>query len=198
MGKGLVLLAAALLLAGCGGTPSPPPPSPLPTADIASEEVAVYAAAIRAYLGRNPDPLVLADQTALDLGGDITTTLAELAQQLPGLAPETLASLGARNSRSEPVRPDMALPFRYVLISPEEERAIFQSDGGGWDEFYRRYPNAQGIMRLSRVGFSGDVTQAVVYVGNQSHYLAGAGYYYLLARENGAWRVVTSVMTWIS
>ena len=196
MGKRLLLLTAALLLVSCGGTVAVPTPAPTP--DIAPEEAAVYAAAIQAYLGGAPDPLVLADQTALDISRDVTETLDYVTQKLTGTDPATLANFQARNDRAQPLSPDLALPFRYVLLTDTEQQSFFQPDAGGWDAFYQRYPKAQGIMRLSRVGFNADMTQALVYVGNQSHYLAGAGYYFLLAKKGGTWRVVDKVMTWIS
>ena len=40
--------------------------------------------------------------------------------------------------------------------------------------------------------------QALVYVGNQAHYLAGRGYYVLLTKENDIWGIKKDVMTWIS
>jgi hypothetical protein len=196
MGKRLLLLVAALLLAACGGTVAPPTPAPTP--DIAAEEAAVYAAAIQVYLGGVPDPLVLADQTAMDIGQDITATLDYVTQQLTGTTPATLANFRARNDRPQPLPPDMGLPFRYVLLTATEQQSYFQPNAGGWDAFYQRYPNAQGIMSLSRVGFNAAMDQALVYVGNQSNYLAGAGVYYLLAKEDGTWQVVGEVMVWIS
>ena len=196
MGRKAFLLVVVVVLTACGSPPAGP--TPHPTADIATEEAAVYSAAIEVYLGGAPDPLVLADRTALDMGSDITSTLDSVAQQLTGVAPETLVGFKARNDQAYALRTDMALPFRYLLLSSQEEGAFFQPNGGGWDRFYEQYSNAQGIMRLSRVGFNGDMTQALVYAGNQSHYLAGAGVYYLLAKEDGSWHVVAEMMVWIS
>ncbi len=47
----------------------------------------------------------------------------------------------------------------------------------------KRYPNSQGTMTLSRVGFNRNIKQALVYVGNQEGFLAGAGYYVLLVKK---------------
>jgi hypothetical protein len=196
MRRGAILIIALLVLAACDGTVAVPTPAPTP--DIAAEEAAVYTAAIQIYLGGVPDPLVLADQTALDIGRDMTQTLSYVTQHLTGTTSATLADFRARNAHSQPLPPDMALPYRYVLLSATEEKAFFLPNGGGWDAFYQRYPNAQGLMRLSRVGFNATMDQALVYVGNQSNYLAGAGVYYLLRKEDGTWRVVGEVMTWIS
>ena len=51
---------------------------------------------------------------------------------------------------------------------------------------------------ISQVGFNETLDQALVYVGTMSHWLAGAGYYVLLNKVNGAWIVDQQVMTWIS
>lgn len=196
MRKGIVLIIALLMLAACNVTTAPPTQTPTP--DVAAEESAVYAAAIQSRLGGVPELLVLADQTEVDIGGQLTETLEYVTQQLPGIAPDTLASFHSRNDRSYPLSPDLTLPSQHVLLSVTEEQALFSAEGGGWEAFYQRYPNAQGVMRLSRVGFNAAMTQAVVYVGNQSHWLAGAGFYYLLTKENGTWRVTGEVMVWIS
>jgi hypothetical protein len=75
---------------------------------------------------------------------------------------------------------------------------IFAVNQDGWQVFYARFPEAPGIISLSRVGFNDRLDQALVYLGNQSHWLAGAGHFYLLKKVNGAWTVDQKVMTWIS
>jgi hypothetical protein len=40
--------------------------------------------------------------------------------------------------------------------------------------------------------------QALVYAGNQSHWLAGAGYFYLLSKKDGVWVIQADTMVWIS
>lgn len=53
-------------------------------------------------------------------------------------------------------------------------------------------------MTLSRVGFNSDRTRALVYVGNQSHWLTGAGFYLVLVKTKGGWSVEHEFMSWIS
>jgi len=57
------------------------------------------------------------------------------------------------------------------------------------------YINLEGN---ARVGFNTENDKALVYVGNSEGGLAGAGYYILLVKENGAWVIKEEVMTWIS
>ncbi len=116
---------------------------------------------------------------------------------MPGIAETTLDSFRIRNA--EPMTLTNRLPLRlpYVWISEQEVKEIFR-DSQGWKRFYERYPGSQGIMEFSRVGFNSDLTQALVYVGNQSDWLAGAGYYVLLVKEGGTWVVRNRIMVWIS
>lgn len=85
-----------------------------------------------------------------------------------------------------------------VLIGDAEIDELFGGEIDGWETFYARYPGSQGIMGLSRVGFSADGTQALLYLGNQWHWLAGRGYVWLLSRVGGGWVVERGVMIWIS
>lgn len=187
----MVLVVLAGWSAACG---------PRATPSVEAEEAAVYAAAIETYLGRRPAQLVLQEETALFIGGDTAETLGYLTAKLPGLEADTLDSLQARNDRAYavPLSTARAWPFPCVLLTAAEMHSFFEPSAGGWDAFYARYPESQGIMELSRVGFNAEMTQALVYVGNQSHWLAGAGFYYLLAKEGGTWKVVGQVMVWIS
>jgi hypothetical protein len=68
----------------------------------------------------------------------------------------------------------------------------------GWEGFRRAFPNGGPIVSVSRVGISHDGHWAMVYVGSQGDWLAGAGYFYVLYNDAGVWRVRYSHMLWIS
>ena len=61
-----------------------------------------------------------------------------------------------------------------TLISSEESLYIFNSKdvNQGWIDFYRKFPNSNGMIEMSRVGFNSDKSQAIVAVG---HYYASLG-----------------------
>jgi hypothetical protein len=107
-------------------------------------------------------------------------------------------SFKSRNDKTYPVSPDMELGVEYAVLTQAQRNEMFNQNTSGWETFYKNYPSAPGITELSRVGFNKSFDQALVYVGTQSHYLAGAGYYVLLVKTNGAWAVSQKVMTWIS
>jgi len=161
------------------------------------EELAVYASLLEGYAA---ELIVITDKTGLDIVSgeeELDETLDYVKQGMPELEQETIDDFKNKNKESYSLKEDMDIGVDYLLISEEEIENIFQS-ATGWDDFYEKYPNSQGTMTLSKVGFNSEKDQALVYVGNQSHWLAGAGYYVLLVKENGDWIVKESIMTWIS
>jgi hypothetical protein len=53
-------------------------------------------------------------------------------------------------------------------------------------------------LTLSRVGFAPESGEALLYCGYVRQKLDGAGYYFVLRRNNEAWKIVRQVMAWIS
>lgn len=101
----------------------------------------------------------------------------------------------------------IASPIPVVSYSDEEHDRLFaQTEDGSavdplvsaWQRFFRRYPRAQGIMRLSVVGFGSDRTQAFFYCENTWDALAGTGVYYLMVREGGSWDIKAEHLVWES
>lgn len=162
------------------------------------EEQAVYSALLRnLYTASN---YALMDTTATGMSGvaDTGTSLERMFLDMHDLERSTAENFRARNDTVTPVSPTMDLGSEYVLVSQEEMSQIFSQNRDGWALFYERYPDTPGITTISRVGFNETLDQALVYIGTMSHWLAGAGYYVLLGKVNGAWIVEQQVMTWIS
>lgn len=181
-----------LLLASC--TPESTL-TPTPTqVDLAAEEEAVYAALFEGMYGE-PRMLVLMFETSAGMGG---IEGWEAPPALSALDPETVDDFRLRNDAAYPLPLKMELGLPYVLLTPEEMNQIFDVNTSGWDVFYTRYPNSPGISTVSRVGFNTQFTQALVYIGTMSHWLAGAGYYVLLEKSSGTWEILQQSMAWIS
>lgn len=90
-------------------------------------------------------------------------------------------------------RSDFSEKFRSVM----HDLAVFlrikkppRAGSTGWDEFYEKYPDAQGIMTLSRVGFSADHSKAILGISNYRYIRASADVAVYLEKENGDWQVV--------
>jgi hypothetical protein len=140
------------------------------------------------------------DATATSATGmeDTARTLDYVLQNMHGVASTTVENFQVRNATTYPIRPDMDLGSSYTLLSQTNRKKIFSQNQSGWEVFYNRYPQAPGITTLSRVGFDSTFDQALVYIGTQSNWLAGSGYYVLLKKVDGAWSIDQQVLTWVS
>ncbi len=196
MVRKLLFIILTLILVACAGSPSlTPTPAP---GRLEDEQQAVYAALLHSlYSSSN---FVIMDTTATSPGGvgDTAAILDNILQNMHGVDAETLDNFRVRNNASFPVSPRMDLGTPYVLLTREQMDHLFSQNQDGWQLFYEQYPAAPGITTLSQVGFNLPFDQALVYVGTMSHWLAGAGYYVLLNKVNGAWVVDQQVMSWIS
>jgi len=61
---------------------------------------------------------------------------------------------------------------------------------GGWDAYYRQYPESGGLIELSAVGFNVDKTVAVVYMGHSCGDLCGGGTFHVLEKVHGKWKLI--------
>jgi len=192
-----ILLILSAFLPACAGT-STDAPTPTET-ELRPEEQAAYAAAFTELYGE-VRLYVLRDMTSPGIEGveGLDAVFDNLLPQLTGLEDETRENFRLRNEAPASVPPDMDLLLPYVLLTDADFEVIFAQNTSGWDVFYTRYPNSPGMTTVSRIGFNADFTQALLYVGTMSHWLAGAGYYLLLEKSSGAWQVLQQVMGWIS
>jgi hypothetical protein len=196
MFRKLLLFSLALVLAACTVTPTP---VPTPAADqVDLEEQAVYAFLLP-KMYKNRAYVIMANTATSPAGMDNSTqTLDYVLQNMHDVASETVDGFRARNDTSHPMRADMDLGSPYTLLTQAVRNQIFSQNQSGWDIFYNRYPQAPGITTLSRVGFNATLDQALVYIGTQSNWLAGAGYYVLLKKGEAGWSIDQQVMTWVS
>ncbi len=93
-------------------------------------------------------------------------------------------------------------PKDVELVSEATVNSIFRNTNNvdGWKLFYERFPGSTGLISISRVGMNPQKTVAIVYFGQQSHWLAGAGSIRVLRREGNKW-VVTGEgfgRSWVS
>lgn len=91
--------------------------------------------------------------------------------------------------------------LRIVFISKQERSEIFSATkafGEGWSEFSKKYPHSKGFIQFSRVGFNTDRDQAIVYCGESTGSLSGAGHIVLLVKEKNKWILTTELRLWIA
>ena len=105
-------------------------------------------------------------RSGLHLPADEERALSYLRENFEGLSEETLADFFAKNREQHPVEPDFNPEGRLTCLYDEEFRRIFR-DGEEWERFRQSFPESDGTLRFSRVGLNRDVTQAMLYAGQQ-------------------------------
>jgi hypothetical protein len=189
---------AGVSAGGMGGAAGGGSNSSVPAeATLNGEEQVVYRAVLAQHYPASF--YVIEAETGTSIGGSdpVDQELSYVGKACPSLSAEVASSFRTRNAAQDPVAADMNLGAPYVVLSDQQINQIF-SGGDCWDTFYAQYPDAHGIIQLSRVGFSATLDQALVYVGAMYGDLAGAGYYYLLQKDDSGWTVSCQQMTWIS
>ncbi|HEX8143284.1 MAG TPA: hypothetical protein VF553_11855 [Pyrinomonadaceae bacterium] len=171
------------------------------------EEYAVYSALLNLLSeSERGELIVLQDHTTNDFLGyeSIERTLEPLQQGSFPLAQETLDAFLANNERSQSLENLtrstenlFCLPVRTTLASRSEVESYF-GRRGGWQLFYRKYRGAAGLVTLSKVGFSRDRSQALVYQEFTCDDTCGRGSFVALFKDGNVWRVRSQAGTWIS
>jgi len=89
---------------------------------------------------------------------------------------------------------------QLIVVSSEELSYIFDSQNvnNNWQEFYRRYENAVGYIKFSRIGFNDDQTQAILEAGHLYGSVGGEGSIIYLVKQRGKWVIKDRRMTWIA
>ena len=163
---------------------------------IADEREVLDACLGHLYVGVGQ---VVRSLTVSGLRGDVDEgrMLAYLQENLVGLSEETLADFLAKNRERHPVEPDLAPGERLACLDDSMFHHVFR-DGEGWERFRRLFPDSDGTLRFSRVGLDRDVTQALIYSGQQFDWNVGSGGYRLFSKHDGSWTESCKVGAWIS
>jgi hypothetical protein len=124
-------------------------------------------------------------------------TISYVRDNFEGLDEETLADFLAKNRERYPVEPDLNPGGRFTCVDDREFEHIFR-DGEGWERFRQAFPESDGTLRFSRVGLNPEVTQAMLYAGQQFDRHIGSGGYWLFSKSDGTWTEAGRLGTWIS
>ncbi len=84
-----------------------------------------------------------------------------------------------------------------TLISSAELQYLLNSQdiNKGWEQFYKKYPNSNGIIDFSRVGFNNDKNQAILETGHYYASLGADGLLIYLTKNENAWRIIKIINT---
>lgn len=200
----LIFFAGLVLLTLCA--PALCRVSPLARTDLTQEEYAVYSTLINERHIRGQDRLiVIINQTVsfTDENSFISRELDrhDIRASLSPVAAATIEDFKLKNQEAQQIGNQLNLNGRYLLLPHATYREIFRLRGDAipaWEEFYRRFPNSAGFLRLSRVGFNSEMSQALIYVKHGCGSTCGTGDYVLLVKRAGAWRIEKTAPLWVS
>ena len=159
------------------------------------DEYLVYSTLIEEMAG-NAELIVIRDSTRLDFADDVSETVEQIRESTLDVGEDVLGAFRVKAAHPLQLENRFSFTGTIVLMSQEEFDSIF-TDGGLWDGFYERYPKSNGIMTFSWVGFNPQLDEALVYIGIQSHFKDGAGYYVFLEKLRDGWAIGETTMAWV-
>ena len=172
---------------------------------VESNQYAVYNAIIaddglNPYIFDKSALLVIIERTNTDYFNNtrmLERVLTNVQKQLPSLSEATLNDFRANNKNRILLKDLFSSPSKRVFISDEELHNTLK-DKLDWDSFYKKYPNSQGVLTLSNVGFDKEMKQAFVYIANLKGSNSGVGFYVLLEKQNDKWRIKEKFEAWLA
>lgn len=121
-----------------------------------------------------------------------------LADSLPDVPRDLIRDFNRVATDQSRIEPFKLGRSKLHLLADSTLSHFFGRYKPGWEGFRRAFPKGGPIVSVSRVGISHDGHWAMVYVGSQGDWLAGAGYLYVMYNDAGIWRIRSSKMLWIS
>lgn len=171
-----------------------------------SDEYAVYSALIRdSYLEDGVKILVIQNRTLYYANPDylkITTPeqrVQDMKRYCQSVDEAALRDFELKHMQSSEVSPNFDIPVKYFLVNKDDfDESSDEKARLVLDEFYQRYPDARGMIALSRVGFNQARDQAFLRVEFTFCPLCSHGEKVLLKKEWGKWKVAESFGGWAS
>lgn len=157
------------------------------------EEAEVYEAVLRQMFGGNHAwrVLVVASETSE------SKMYGHSGPDFDGAGADTFEDYRAQNRVPKRFRQLQSLPAKLVLLERKEFSKIFRSSGDdAWSRFEEKYPDSNGFIEFSAVGFDRARDEALVYVSRSCGSACAAGWYVLLRRDAGGWRVENQLLSW--
>lgn len=121
-----------------------------------------------------------------------------LRTKLPALSKEALINFNDINKTTNKLEDRFKLTINYAIFQNIEYKKNFFNPKKGWDYFYKRYPQASGIMKFSSIGYNKDKNQAIVYYSFTCDVECGSGSFILLTRSTSGWQINSQLQVWRS
>ena len=174
-------------------------PTAAHSSDPDTEEYAVYSAFLNGnYAGQEIEQILIADQTEVN-SPELLQQDLETVQENTSLSAGLIFSFLERNNQPQPLRPDLDLDLDYRLVTEQEiEKLCERDEEGNREPFYDLFPNSIGFLYLSRVGFSDEMDQALLYFEWFVYDQPVLGGYYIMDWQDGEWVIGEGGLEWMT
>jgi hypothetical protein len=100
------------------------------------------------------------------------------------------------NASSTTLTNNFCSKYNIILVGPEEiDELIIDAN---WEKFYKKYSNAYGMIGFSKVGYSKDKEQAIIYYAHRCGGKYGSGNLAFFELERGVWQLKFIFPLWFS
>ena len=137
--------------------------------------------------GRAKGMLIIQEETMSKVPASLACLTPEKAQRFK----DAIADYTRLNRKKGLLTRRLQIKKSYEILSSDAIVALFKN--GGWDRFYKRYPDSGGYFTMSSVGFNKQKTRAVVYTGSACGSRCGRWRFHLVKKINGNWKEVPGV-----
>ncbi len=86
----------------------------------------------------------------------------------------------------------------YLIDYDGRYAKYFEEGGGSWEQWYKENPKAHGWTSVSLPAYDEKSNVLLIYLGTQSHWLAGGGWIIAYKYEKGKLKELGRVMLWVS
>ncbi len=163
--------------------------------EIEREEYAVWSVVIDDLASSHPDKMfvILADPSTEDVFRSEARSALERTVARPASdirIGELLVSFFFRNSEEFLSLDDrFDIKPKHVLIYRSEFNKLVKKDDMVWRRFYKKYPEAAGLLVVHRVGFNAAHDQALVYIEFTPTGLMSSHWVVLLTKGEAGWQI---------
>lgn len=154
---------------------------------------------VRVDSGAARRDILLLGQTSTEFPPGISATTLRGASKLLQMAAESTKK-GLDNFRfiqcDLPV--EMGNGKNLRIVSTAKEGELFPLGIGLWDDFHRKFPNAQGFVAFSPIAYNTPKDEALVFVSKSRSLTCGFGFLVLLNKVSGDWKLKNVALYWAS
>ena len=131
-----------------------------------------------------------------------TEHLNELFKQVfPELSKTVLNNYKKANSTTVSLENKFDVSPKTIKLIPEEELdSIFSGQhlDENWYNFHAKYPDSNGLIRLSRIGYNSCRTEAILGISISKSSENAEGLILLLKKIDDVWKIIKIHQTWTS